>query len=69
MQLQATAVPAAGHHFRTAMMAARVAGWVLLAITALVQFLTGEFQPWLLIAGTLVAVVVPMVLLNLGTRR
>ncbi|WP_157441846.1 hypothetical protein [Actinoplanes awajinensis] len=51
------------------MMAARVAGWVLLAITALVQFLTGEFQPWLLIAGTLVAVVVPMVLLNLGTRR
>jgi hypothetical protein len=76
VQIQITATPdpalivaATRRRLRTPMLAARCAGWFLLAITLIVELATGELQPALLAAGALVAVLVPTGLLNHNTRR
>lgn len=76
MQIQITATPdpaliaaATRRRLRTPVLVARSAGWALLLVTALIQFATGESQPGLLAGGVLLAVVVPLVLLNRTARR
>ncbi len=76
MQIQITATPdpaliaaATRRRLRTPVLVARSAGWALLLVTALIQFATGTLQPGLLASGALLAVVVPLVLLNRTARR
>ncbi|GAA2844171.1 hypothetical protein Acy02nite_69010 [Actinoplanes cyaneus] len=76
MQIQITAAPdpaliavATRRRLRTPVLVARCAGWALLLVTALIQLATGEGRPGLLISGALLALVVPLVLLNRTARR
>ncbi|BCY04972.1 YcxB family protein [Actinoplanes sp. L3-i22] len=76
VQIQIIATPdpaliaaATRRRLRTPVLVARSAGWVLLLVTALIQFVTGDLQPGLLIAGAALALAVPLVLLNRTARR
>ncbi|MFI1992525.1 YcxB family protein [Actinoplanes sp. NPDC020271] len=76
MQIQITAAPdpaliaaATRRRLRTPVLAARCAGWALLLVTALIQFATGELQPGPLAVGALLALALPMILLNRTARR
>ncbi|WIM96621.1 YcxB family protein [Actinoplanes oblitus] len=75
MQIQIIAAPDPGlvaaatrRRLRTPVLVARCAGWALLAATVLGQLATGVLQPGLLAGGVVLAVLVPVVLLN-GTAR
>ncbi|GAA4595372.1 hypothetical protein BJY16_001652 [Actinoplanes octamycinicus] len=76
MQIQIIAAPDPGlvaaatrRRLRTPVLVARCAGWALLAVTVLVQVATGLLQPGLLAGGVVLAVLVPVVLLNRTARR
>ncbi|GAA1584961.1 YcxB family protein [Actinoplanes couchii] len=75
MQIQITAVPDAAlnaaatrHGLRRPVLAARLGGWALLLYALLAQAVTGELDPVLLAGGALLAVAVPVILLNHTAR-
>lgn len=75
MQIQITAVPDAAltaaatrHSLRRPVLIARLGGWTLLLAAALSLAVTGDLDPVLLTGGAVLAVVVPVLLLNHTAR-
>jgi hypothetical protein len=76
VQIQITAAPdpaliaaATRRGLRQPVLIARAAGWAILFAAVVVQLGTGHPSPLLLTGGAALAVLVPMVLLNLTARR
>ncbi|MFC7528922.1 YcxB family protein [Actinoplanes sp. GCM10030250] len=76
MQIQITAAPdpalieaATRHGLRQPLLLARLAGWATLAMAFVVQLAGGGLSLPLLTLGVVLAVLVPMMLLNHGVRR
>ncbi|MEU4621098.1 YcxB family protein [Actinoplanes sp. NPDC023801] len=75
MQIQITAVAdpaliaaATRHGLRRPVLAARLAGWTVLLLAALSLAVTGDLSPALLTGGAVLAVLVPLILLNHTAR-
>ncbi|WP_122981830.1 YcxB family protein [Actinoplanes teichomyceticus] len=76
MRIQITSAPdpaliaaATRRRLRAPVLAARCAGWMLLAAAVLAQFATGVMRPELLASGAVLAVVAPIALVNHAARR
>ncbi|GAB2579869.1 hypothetical protein Aab01nite_55990 [Paractinoplanes abujensis] len=63
------AAAAARHETRRPVMLARIGGWALLGLAVLIQWTGHGLNYTLLLAGVVLAVVVPMFLVNQGARR